>query len=99
MSSPSNSPISPTDEKQYSDMSTKAHAVNSGVSSSQRDPATEKALLRKLDLHVVAPLGILFLLAFLDRVNIGNAKIQGMTKELKMVGNDYNVALIVFFPP
>jgi hypothetical protein len=63
------------------------------------DPVAEKALLWKVDLHVVPPLLILFLLAFLDRVNIGNAKIQGMTKELHMVGQDYSIALFIFFIP
>jgi hypothetical protein len=63
------------------------------------DPAAEQALLWKVDLHVVPPLLILFLLAFLDRVNIGNAKIQGMTKELHMVGQDYSIALFIFFIP
>jgi hypothetical protein len=35
------------------------------------DPIAEKKLLRKCDLHVLPPLFVLFLLAFLDRVNIG----------------------------
>jgi hypothetical protein len=63
------------------------------------DPAIEKRLLWKVDIHVVPPLLILFLLAFLDRVNIGNAKIQGMTEELNMNGQDYNIALFIFFIP
>lgn len=63
------------------------------------DPIAEKKLLWKVDLHVVPPLLILFLLAFLDRVNIGNAKIQGMTTELHMEGQDYNIALFIFFIP
>jgi hypothetical protein len=46
----------------------------------------EKKLLRKIDLRVLPPLAALFLLAFLDRTNIGNARIQGMIKDLKMVG-------------
>jgi len=36
-------------------------------------------------------------LAFLDRTNVGNAKIQGMTEDLNMTGDDYNVALFTFF--
>jgi hypothetical protein len=63
------------------------------------DHVAEKNLLWKVDLHVVPPLLILFLMAFLDRVNIGNAKIQGMTKELKMEGQDYSIALFIFFIP
>jgi len=63
------------------------------------DRIAEKKLLWKVDCHVVPPLLILFLLSFLDRVNIGNAKIQGMTEELHMVGQDYNIALFIFFIP
>lgn len=63
------------------------------------DIAAGKKLLWKVDVHVVPPLSILFLLAFLDRVNIGNAKIQGMTKELNMHGQDYSIALFIFFIP
>jgi hypothetical protein len=39
------------------------------------------------------------MLAFLDRINIGNAKIQNMTADLHMVGNDYSIALFIFFIP
>lgn len=63
------------------------------------DPIAEKKLLWKVDLHVVPPLLILFLLAFLDRVNIGNVKIQEMTTELHMQGQDHNIALFIFFIP
>jgi len=35
------------------------------------DPVAEKKLLRKCDLRVLPPLFVLFLLAFLDRTNIG----------------------------
>jgi hypothetical protein len=101
MSSPSNPPISPVDKEKLPN--TNIDIVDTESSGPNPpppiDPAIEKALLRKLDIHVVIPLTILFLLAFLDRVNIGNAKIQGMTEELKMKGNDYNIALLIFFPP
>ncbi|TVY88517.1 putative transporter [Lachnellula willkommii] len=63
------------------------------------DPAAVKRLLRKCDLHVVPPLFVLFLLAFLDRTNIGNARIQGLEASLDMKGSDYNIALFVFFIP
>ncbi|KAH8727171.1 major facilitator superfamily domain-containing protein [Phaeosphaeriaceae sp. PMI808] len=66
------------------------------------DPIAEKKLLWKCDLRVLPPLFLLFLLAFLDRTNIGNAKIQGLTKDLDMEGRNahrYNIALFVFFIP
>lgn len=63
------------------------------------DPAAEKRLLWKCDLHVLPILMVLYLLAFCDRINIGNARIQGLEKDLRMQGNDYNIALFIFFIP
>ncbi|KAH8808472.1 putative MFS transporter [Xylogone sp. PMI_703] len=63
------------------------------------DPVAERKLLWKMDLHIVPPLFVLFLMAFLDRVNIGNAKIQGLTTDLHMEGQQYNIALFIFFIP
>ncbi|PSN62452.1 MFS general substrate transporter [Corynespora cassiicola Philippines] len=76
----------------------KIEAIND-LSGTNIDPAAEKKLLRKLDLHILPPLFVLFLLAFLDRTNIGNARIQGLTEDLGMRNNDYNIALFVFFIP
>ena len=63
------------------------------------DPAAERRLLWKCDIHIIPILGFLYLLAFCDRINIGNARIQGLEKDLKMKGNDYNIALFIFFIP
>ena len=63
------------------------------------DRKAEKRLLWKCDTHVLPMISILYMLAFLDRINIGNARIQGMEKDLRMKGNDYNIALLVFFIP
>ncbi|ERF68098.1 hypothetical protein EPUS_06909 [Endocarpon pusillum Z07020] len=38
-------------------------------------------------------------MAFLDRVNIGNAAVYGLQRDLRLVGDDFNVALTVFFVP
>ncbi|KAI9692756.1 MAG: hypothetical protein M1820_009399 [Bogoriella megaspora] len=62
----------------------------------QIDPTIEKRILRRLDFRVVPVLWALFLVSFVDRGNIGNAKIQGMEEELHLVGNDYNTAVWVF---
>ena len=63
------------------------------------DRAAEKRLVRKCDLYVIPVLSFLYSLAFIDRINIGNARLQGLEKDLKMEGQDYNVALFVFFIP
>ena len=60
----------------------------------------EERLLRwKCDVHVVPILFLLFLLAFIDRINIGNARLQGLEADLNMAGHQYNIALFVFFIP
>ena len=55
--------------------------------------------LRKMDTRLIPIVTILYLLSFLDRGNIGNAKILGMSKDLSLVGNQYNLVLMVFFFP
>ena len=32
-------------------------------------------------------------------INIGNARIQGLEKDLNLQGSDYNIALFMFFVP
>jgi hypothetical protein len=53
--------------------------------------------LWKLDLHLVPWLSFLYLISFLDRVNIGNAKIYGLEKDIHIGDPTYNAALSVFF--
>ncbi|KAH8077733.1 MFS general substrate transporter [Cristinia sonorae] len=59
----------------------------------------ERILLRKIDLRVVPVLCVLYVLAFLDRVNIGNAALFGLKEDLKLGGSEYNNALVIFFIP
>lgn len=46
------------------------------------DEAIEKSLIRKLDRRVITLVFLAYLLAFLDRSNIGNAETAGMSKDL-----------------
>ncbi|KAI1213912.1 MFS general substrate transporter [Annulohypoxylon truncatum] len=59
----------------------------------------EKKLLWKTDLHVVPILFIVYLAAFLDRVNISNALTMGLPAELGLEGQQSNIALCIFFVP
>jgi hypothetical protein len=60
---------------------------------------TEKKLMAKIDLRVIPFLCILYLLAFLDRVNIANARSFGLVKDLDLKNVEYNTALTIFFVP
>ena len=59
----------------------------------------DRALLWKIDLLIVPWMCLLYLLSFLDRTNIGNARLAGMEEDLGMEGHDYNIALTIFVCP
>ncbi|KAF3407158.1 hypothetical protein DPV78_000177 [Talaromyces pinophilus] len=63
------------------------------------DPALIKKIMRKIDIHLMVPLWIIFALGFLDRINLGNVAVLGIIPELKLGGNGLNIALQVFFVP
>lgn len=44
-------------------------------------------------------MSVLYLLSHIDRGNVGNAKIEGMDKDLGLVGNQYNIISTIFFVP
>ncbi|KAG9248320.1 MFS nicotinic acid transporter-like protein [Calycina marina] len=65
--------------------------------SPEEKAAIDKKLLWKLDIRLIPWLCILYLLAFLDRTNIGNAKIAGLTDTIPMSTGAYNATLSIFF--
>ncbi|KAH7306000.1 major facilitator superfamily domain-containing protein [Stachybotrys elegans] len=61
------------------------------------EPINEKALLRKIDARLLPTVGILYLLSFLDRSNVGNARIEGLIDDVHMSGNEYLTGLTLYF--
>ncbi|KAM5434945.1 hypothetical protein McaMca56_006555 [Microsporum canis] len=57
----------------------------------------DRALLWKLDLKLVPWLSLLYLVSFLDRTNVGNAKLEGLQKDLRLTDGQYAAALTIFF--
>ncbi|KAF2649206.1 MFS general substrate transporter [Lophiostoma macrostomum CBS 122681] len=60
-------------------------------------PEEEKKLVRKIDLYLLPCIWFMYLLSYMDRTNIGNAKIAGMDHDLALTSNQYSIALVVFF--
>ena len=60
-------------------------------------PAEGRRALRKVDYRLIPLLAFLYLVAFVDRSNIGNAKIAGLEDDLNLEGLRYNVAVTMFF--
>ena len=81
------------------DVSPEQHNNSSDDASndSEKQIISDRALLRRLDLKLLPPLSLLYLLSFLDRSNVGNARIEGLTKDLHMTGNEYLTGLTLFF--
>lgn len=85
-----------TDEKQIAD----TQASSETGSESEVAAAlgiNEKKLLRKLDMHLLPGVCALYLLSFLDRSNVANARLEGLTTDLGMTGNQYLTGLTIFF--
>ncbi|KAF2012909.1 MFS general substrate transporter [Aaosphaeria arxii CBS 175.79] len=57
----------------------------------------ENKLRTKIDLFVVPTVALLYLMCFIDRANIGNARLAGFEKDLKLEGYDYNIVLSIFY--
>ncbi|KIW47782.1 uncharacterized protein PV06_00445 [Exophiala oligosperma] len=65
--------------------------------------AQEKALVRKLDLHIMIPCCIIYVLAYLDRSNLSNVKIlqkdtpDSFEESLGLQGLDFNWAVSISY--
>ncbi|KAF2029283.1 MFS general substrate transporter [Setomelanomma holmii] len=59
----------------------------------------EKSLCWKFDLRMLPMLAVMYLFNALDKGNLGNAKTDGMDKDLGFVGNQYNTMLSIFYVP
>ncbi|KAH9482229.1 putative transporter [Psilocybe cubensis] len=63
------------------------------------DPAMQKKVWRKMDLWIIPVVTMFYLLSFLDRSNIGNARVAGLQKDLHMTNKQYSIALTVTYVP
>jgi sugar phosphate permease len=69
-------------------------------SNSEKQNVLNRArILRKIDWQLLPFVTLFYLLSFLDRSNVGNAKVAGMATDLKLTGFRYNIAAAVFFIP
>lgn len=57
----------------------------------------DKKLVRKIDLHLMPFLILMYLLNFLDRANLAQARQGTLERDLNMSGTDFNLATSIFF--
>ncbi|KAF8604714.1 MFS general substrate transporter [Ceratobasidium sp. AG-I] len=75
---------------------------DASLESENRGPgflALQKKAVRKIDFIVIPILTMFYLLSFLDRANIGNARVAGLQKDLKMSNHQYSIVLTVTYVP
>ncbi|KAI0696756.1 MFS general substrate transporter [Cerioporus squamosus] len=76
-------------------------SVDEGHDTAERPPVLtrkeQRRLWRKVDLRLMPTVTIMYLCSFLDRANIGNAKLQGLVTQLDLTGDRYNIALTMYF--
>ncbi|KAI7225683.1 hypothetical protein KC330_g9068 [Hortaea werneckii] len=71
--------------------------VRHGSSRLRSEPEGEARLRRKLDLYIIPTVFLLYLFCFIDRANIGNARLVGLEDDLNLQGHDYNTLLSCFY--
>ena len=59
----------------------------------------EQRLVLKFDVRILPILALMYLANALDKGNLGNAKTNGLEKDLHFRENDYNLILSIFFVP
>lgn len=93
------SPAYAADVKPSSPTSSESEGPAGSIDIPVLTPFQYRKLIWKLDLHLLPPLWALWFCSLIDRVNIGNAKIQGLEADLHMnpKSNQFNVALVVIF--
>lgn len=94
--------MSSLSEKEAVDQSTSVLSNNSHVNAELAheyviDPAAEARLLRKQDLRVLPMIFVLYFFTFLDRANLGNARVAGLEKDLKLGTYGFNIGACLYY--
>lgn len=57
--------------------------------------ANETKVVRKIDVHLISALFLLFIFNILDRSNIANARLGGMQEDLALTDTQYQTAVAI----
>ncbi len=70
-----------------------------GHSKPARFHSCADAILREVDSRLLPVLAMIYLIAHIDRSNIGNARIEGLEKDLDLSSTQWSLVLGIFFMP
>ncbi|KAF5353447.1 hypothetical protein D9756_008145 [Leucocoprinus leucothites] len=92
------SPVTMTKAEVTSSLSSKSSMTGvPGVSEVKSE--VEKRAVRKLDINLLPILTVFFFLSFIDRTNIGNAKIAGLEADLGLTDRQYKIVVTALYVP
>ncbi|PPR06287.1 hypothetical protein CVT24_001093 [Panaeolus cyanescens] len=63
------------------------------------DHALERRAVLKLDLTILPMMSLFYFLSFLDRANIGNARIAGLQTDLHLTDHRYQICVAILYVP
>lgn len=63
----------------------------------EEEKAIEKKLKRKIDTLIMPLVVLVYLMNYIDRNNYAAAKLQGLTEDLSLSPNEYQVGLSILF--
>ncbi|KAJ4298115.1 hypothetical protein N0V90_006014 [Kalmusia sp. IMI 367209] len=67
------------------------------VSNWREGTEEERRLVRKLDWRILPCTWVLYMLGYLDRANIGNAKTGGLERDFDLTSAQYSIIVLLFF--
>ncbi|KAL2215487.1 major facilitator superfamily domain-containing protein [Thermoascus aurantiacus ATCC 26904] len=88
--------IKPESEK-IEDCAMKMKSLDTATLESNEDQKLTRRILFKMDVTILPMLALLFLCSFLDRTNVGNAKIIGLESDIGITDHQYDTGLAVFY--
>ncbi|KAK5161644.1 hypothetical protein LTR04_003931 [Oleoguttula sp. CCFEE 6159] len=79
------------------DETTRTHYLEFSAKDAEWRAFHNKKLVRKIDLRLMPLLVLMYLLNFLDRSNLAQARLGTLEKDLKMKATDFNLATSILF--
>jgi len=67
--------------------------------SSEHELQLERRAVRMLDYTILPVMAMFYFLSFLDRANIGNARVAGLQKDLHLTDKQYEIVVTILYVP
>ncbi|KAF8817607.1 MFS general substrate transporter [Phlegmacium glaucopus] len=80
-------------------MSTPESPLKIIIPSSEHELQLERQAVRKLDYTILPMMTMFYFLSYLDRINIGNARVAGLQSDLHLNDKQYQICITILYVP